>query len=374
MYCTNCGTKFEGNFCPNCGEKTQFPENAKNESTNTESNNSAYSKYYPEMESANSTVSTDNNVNNVIEDTEPNIGSFTIIKKQPWFSAKIVIGIISIVYAAFTLISLCVEKNHDISAFTGAGIFSSIFMLVAGIISVAKNNAFSVSPSVVTTIFYFISFSLSTQTGNYYSGLRMMGGLASAFCIVHIGSLIARSTPFVTSKWKKAVLIVLCIFVSFITFSIAVAGSNDTANIKTDNSAVQKEDETEEPTESKKYTEEKYKALCGEIDFETLSRNPNKYKGMNYVFTGQVIQVQEGFGNKVDLRINITKNSIEFIDEEYWTDTIYATVNIPDGEDRILEEDIITFWGECEGKYSYTSVLMSNITLPKINIKYFEIN
>jgi hypothetical protein len=131
---------------------------------------------------------------------------------------------------------------------------------------------------------------------------------------------------------------------------------------------------TQKPTEDPKKTEKKFKDSCGTIDFKTLSRNPDKYKGNNYKFTGEVIQVQEGWFDTVDLRINITKEEFEYIDDVMWTDTIYATVTIPDGEDSILEDDIITFWGTCDGKYSYTSVLGSSITLPKIDIKYFEIN
>lgn len=131
--------------------------------------------------------------------------------------------------------------------------------------------------------------------------------------------------------------------------------------------------ETVKPTESPAQIEKKFKKSCGTIDFKTLSRNPDKYKGNNYKFTGEVIQVQEGWFNTVDLRINITKEELEYIDEVMWTDTIYATVEIPDGADNILEEDIITIWGTCNGEYTYESVLGSSVTLPKINVEYYEL-
>ncbi len=131
---------------------------------------------------------------------------------------------------------------------------------------------------------------------------------------------------------------------------------------------------TEKPTESPAKVEKKFKDSCETIDFKTLSRNPDKYKGNNYKFTGEVIQVQESsWGDAVDLRINVTKETYEYIDDVSWTDTIYATVEIPDEADRILEDDIITFWGTCDGLYSYTSVLGSSVSLPKINIEYYEI-
>lgn len=133
------------------------------------------------------------------------------------------------------------------------------------------------------------------------------------------------------------------------------------------------EKKKEKPTVSPAEVEKQFKDSCGTIDFETLARNPDKYKGNNYKFTGQVIQVQEGWLDQVELRINITKEEFDYIDEVLWTDTIYATIELPDGSDNILEDDIITFWGTCEGEYTYKSVLGDRITLPKITIEYCEI-
>ena len=42
--------------------------------------------------------------------------------------------------------------------------------------------------------------------------------------------------------------------------------------------------------------------------------------------------------------------------------------------DRILEDDIITICGECDGLYSYESVLGSKVSLPKIDVKYYSID
>ena len=119
--------------------------------------------------------------------------------------------------------------------------------------------------------------------------------------------------------------------------------------------------------------EKEFKESCTEIDFATLARNPDKYKGNNYVFEGKVIQVSEGQGELVTLRINITKNEYEYLDSALWTDTILATILIPQGEDKILEDDIITFWGICDGECTYESVFGANITVPKISIQYYEL-
>lgn len=112
---------------------------------------------------------------------------------------------------------------------------------------------------------------------------------------------------------------------------------------------------------------EEYAEMCETIDYETLSRNPDKYKGKDFKFTGEVIQVVESGNGQVDLRINVTKG------DYFWSDTIYATVNVPKGRDRILESDIITIYGKCEGLYTYQSVLGAKVSLPLIKIYYYSI-
>lgn len=124
-----------------------------------------------------------------------------------------------------------------------------------------------------------------------------------------------------------------------------------------------------EEEKQQKKSKEDYIASCQEIGYNDLARNPDKYKGQAFKFTGEVIQVVEPtFGETVTLRIDVTKTEYDF-----YTDTIYATVTVPDGSDRILKDDIITIYGDCEGLYSYESVLGQKISLPKIRIKYYSV-
>lgn len=139
------------------------------------------------------------------------------------------------------------------------------------------------------------------------------------------------------------------------------------------NAEKKKQAEAEEKVKKEK---EDYIRSCKTIDYKTLSRNPDKYKGEHFKLTGQVIQVLDSdswFNDATTLRINITKHENEYVDD-WWEDTIVASVVIPKGADRILENDIITFYGDCDGLYTYTSILNQKISLPKIDIKYFEVN
>ena len=181
--------------------------------------------------------------------------------------------------------------------------------------------------------------------------------------------------PFYKKWWFWVIVVVIVISIG------AGSARNENSSKDTDNketttvstSAV--ETTTVQPTTKvkKKVSAKAYKNNCKTLSFKDLSRNPDKHKGEKLKYTGKVIQVQEDehwLDDKttVDLRINVTK-------DEYglWDDTIYATVELPKNADRILEDDIITIWGECDGKYSYTSVLGSDVTLPKINIEYYSI-
>jgi len=110
-----------------------------------------------------------------------------------------------------------------------------------------------------------------------------------------------------------------------------------------------------------------YKNSCKKYSFNTIARNPDKYDGKKMKFTGEVIQVLE-VGDTVTIRLNVTKNEYG-----WYEDTIYCVYNYTSGESKILEDDIITIWGECKGDYSYTSIFGATITLPKVDVKYVTI-
>ncbi len=175
------------------------------------------------------------------------------------------------------------------------------------------------------------------------------------------------------------------LIVVFVVIVIGASSSGDNGETSADSNSIettQTNDADGEKSSSKttpkttrpKLSEKEFKETCKPIDYKKLSRNPDTYKGAKFVFTGEVIQSMESsWSNTVELRINVTKETYEYSDLVTWTDTIYATVELPEGSDRILEEDIITVWGVCEGLYSYQSVLGSTVSLPSIDVKYYSI-
>jgi len=116
-------------------------------------------------------------------------------------------------------------------------------------------------------------------------------------------------------------------------------------------------------------SEEEYKASCNSISYVDIARNPNEYVGQKAVFSGKVIQVQES-GKRVVLRVNVTKGEYGI-----WDDTVYVDYQRKDdNESRVLEEDIITMYGEIKGIKDYTAVFGNQISIPHLKVEYIEIN
>ena len=116
-----------------------------------------------------------------------------------------------------------------------------------------------------------------------------------------------------------------------------------------------------------------YKSKCSKYSYNEISRNPDKYNGKYAVFTGEVIQVQqEVIGSLIFyvLRVNVTKTGTY---STYYTDTIYVTYTASENDARILEDDIVTMYGELMGEKTYTTIFGSSVTIPEFSAEYIDI-
>lgn len=127
---------------------------------------------------------------------------------------------------------------------------------------------------------------------------------------------------------------------------------------------------TKTDSTSTKTTEEiikGYKELCKEYKYEDIFRYAEKYDGELAKLTGKVIQVTD-YNDFQILRVNIT------LDEYgYYDDTIYVSYIPMENATRILEDDIVTIYGTLNGLETYTTILDSSVTIPKIISNYIEI-
>ena len=67
-------------------------------------------------------------------------------------------------------------------------------------------------------------------------------------------------------------------------------------------------------------------------------------------------------------RINVTKKRF------FWDDTVYVEyISLDDSMPRVLEDDIVTFYGEYKGLKTYTTIFGGSVTIPYVSAKYIDI-
>lgn len=98
------------------------------------------------------------------------------------------------------------------------------------------------------------------------------------------------------------------------------------------------------------------------ISFEQLSRTPDKYVGSKVKFTGTVLQILEG----------TDENQGRMSTSGAYDDVIYFGYNPSILDVRLLNNDVITIYGESYGLWSYETVLGATITLPCIWVEKIE--
>lgn len=111
---------------------------------------------------------------------------------------------------------------------------------------------------------------------------------------------------------------------------------------------------------------EEYKMQCENIPYNDIARDPDRFIDRKVKYTGEVIQTSET-GSNIVLRINITENEYGYYEDTVWVNYMYI-----ENEKRLLEDDIVKFWGEFKGLKSYKSVLGAKITIPEINARVIE--
>ncbi len=117
-------------------------------------------------------------------------------------------------------------------------------------------------------------------------------------------------------------------------------------------------------SEGRNYYFNDYKDKCKKYNYKEIFRNSDKYEGKFATFTGEVVQVQESDGYYW-IRINVTKDEYG-----YYDDTMLAYIPITYFEGRILEEDILTIYGQLDGLETYESIFGESITIPRIIAEY----
>ena len=98
------------------------------------------------------------------------------------------------------------------------------------------------------------------------------------------------------------------------------------------------------------------------MTYEDIARDKNALEGQKVTFTGEIIQASSGV-----YRMDVTKDEYGF-----YSDTILFTIDESSLSQNILEDDIVTIWGESQGMYTYEAVLGNEVTVPRIYAVYIQ--
>ena len=170
-------------------------------------------------------------------------------------------------------------------------------------------------------------------------------------------------------------IIIMCVLV-WVVIGHFIGGNKDetipTTKYTSPVAAYENSTEHEEPTEelTEATTSAKsFKNSCKTISYKDIARQPNKYYDEKVVYTGQVFQVSQKQDDGLYYAlVYVTQNEYG-----YYDDTMYVCYELEENEPKFLEDDIVTFYGECKGEISYESVLGNEITIPAVYAKYIEL-
>ncbi len=156
--------------------------------------------------------------------------------------------------------------------------------------------------------------------------------------------------------------VVVAVFGIAVMFSFAEEDTSDTTATDTETSAA-----TTAVTEAETLDVDAYRKACKYHSYDELARNPDTYKGQSVKQSGKVMQVIED-GRELTLLVNVTVDDYGIYD-----DTVYITYTLKEGEGRILEDDLIFFYGTYKGLLTYTSASYEDITVPYVDAKHIEL-
>lgn len=108
-------------------------------------------------------------------------------------------------------------------------------------------------------------------------------------------------------------------------------------------------------------SEEDYKNLCQQLNYEDILRNPDTYDGEYCVVSGTVDQIIEGWFDTYTIYVmDASGNKWECI-------YLYK-----DGESHLLEGDSVTVYGKCNGTTTANTLMGEQVTLPYVDAEYIN--
>ena len=129
--------------------------------------------------------------------------------------------------------------------------------------------------------------------------------------------------------------------------------------------------QTEHYSLSPEEKQKEYKKRCNSFSYKELARDPDKYKYQLVKVQGEVIQVMEASSSEeyCVYRVAVKKESWGYSSSE----VILVMYDGYGKTPRVLEDDIVVFYGVYDGLFSYETVLGGTLTVPKVTAEYVDI-
>lgn len=191
------------------------------------------------------------------------------------------------------------------------------------------------------------------------NGLGIAGFILSLIGCTSVLGVIFSFIALITGKDKKKGLAIAGLVIGLIWCFIGVIVF---AFIVSPNSSISEE--------SKSMSESDFKSACEDMKYDDLFRNIKDNNGKKLHFKGQIQQVVSDSEYESTYLIQVTHDS----EYDMWDDAVYVVLDRTNVKDKFLEEDVVDFYGECNGSYSYTSIFGQSIEVPKISVLYMELN
>lgn len=175
-----------------------------------------------------------------------------------------------------------------------------------------------------------------------------------------------KNKPPIYKRWWFIAIIVLIVLSTIGGSSSSSDGSASSSTTKASAST------TSSVASVPEISEEDYKAECQTVDYKELCRYPEKYEGTKVVVKVKVSQIIDAnFSGSEKAWRTYTDNS----GYGFYADDEYYMLDKRGGDAvKILEDDIITVYGEFTGLEKITRALTSTTDeLPRIEVKYADL-
>ena len=189
---------------------------------------------------------------------------------------------------------------------------------------------------------------------------------ASAKVCPHCGG---KNKPPIYKRWWFIAIIVLIVL-----SAIGGSGSSSDSSASSSKATSKASASTASSVASvvPEISEDDYKAECQTVDYKELCRYPEKYEGTKVVVKVKVSQIIDAnFSGSEKAWRTYTDNS----GYGFYADDEYYMLDKRGGDAvKILEDDIITVYGEFTGLEKITRALTSTTDeLPRIEVKYADL-